>query len=842
MELHQGVQVRLTRKRNPDAIIVICTHLLEEAEVLGDEIFFLSKGQIVVSGSPAELKRAYGLGYSVKVYKKSDASSAELGMVEDYLKRVNRVIFGKSLKVKYFKTFLRVDIARDQKAHAKHILKTLELFFSRHFDFYLNSTTLDDVYFNISQIIRQLSQAHPLPPQPGSPVLSQSSNISMESMLNTEMSKGFVLEQELFAENARDTFASKVYIVSANRLEFLMKNKIQLIYYFSSVVVHLVNFYFGCVYFGQDVFLYYVVSFFAIDIFLSSYFLYGLIYEKHLRIKHFLYRKGFSPFDYFASKFFIDWLLISFQFVAYFTEVTIFYQEYRIKSRNLIFLLIGLYMWKIQFLASNYLLSLLPWRRENVHNRLSIFYYLSFILVSLLVYMYFEIFDALPKVFVLVSETVYICMLLNIRLDTDVYSSDYVIMGSLPFQLVFVVLCLALTIFIERRRLAFNYTRQSSDANASSGSESGPESQHKSSANFRASDLSRDSDNDSIESENEEECKKRMLNYIKTEQEYFLTVNDNILIKASRLRKTYAKKEVVDLTFGIEPGICLGIIGPNGAGKTTAINLLLSVVKKTAGQIEISHKARRNTFSQTSLPSEFQSANPEVTPLPKPSTDFWKEKCGVCFQEESLWNELTIEQHVEFMCRLFNIQNYDRIIGLLKYFDIYHLLNREVYKLSSGERKKLLVVLNLVNKSDFYFLDETSANLDPDSREDLRRILNKLKISYQSTIITTTHFVKGALTRSRDAVRQNRHHQGRQGQNRLPSQPAAQPRRRLHHHDPAQKSVQQIAESLQKTQICALVLSKQVEHRAQVRLAPRTVEGGAGAEAVDAGVGRGPEA
>ena len=213
----------------------------------------------------------------------------------------------------------------------------------------------------------------------------------------------------------------------------------------------------------------------------------------------------------------------------------------------------------------------------------------------------------------------------------------------------------------------------------------------------------------SFESENLEEYKERMLNYLKTKEDYFLTVNQDILMKVRGLTKTYGKKEVVNLTFGFEPGICLGMIGPNGAGKTTTIKLLLSVIRKNGGEIIIKKKNERNTFLNSSLINQYKNEDEEMGQQKKiekksETTDsFWNEKCGICFQEESLWNELTVEQHVEFMCKLFNIQDFSKVINLLKYFEINHLLDREVYKLSSGERKKLLVVLNLINKSKYYF-------------------------------------------------------------------------------------------------------------------------------------------
>ena len=755
-------------------MIIICTHLLEEAEILGDEIFFLSKGEIVVTDTLPNLKKTYGLGYSIKVYKKNRESDIELNVVENFIKRVNLLMFKRQLKVQYFKTFLRVNISRDLKARAKHLLKTLELFFGTDFDFYLNSTSLDDVYFNISQLIRQITWKH-FQETPRKKDSLHPSNSTVTLLSDSVSSKQTVLENELFCENVEASLASKIYILSANRLEFLVKNKIQLIYYFSSVVIHMVNFYFGSVFFRQSVFLYYVVSFFVIDIFLSSYSLHNLIYEKHYKIKTFLFRKGYTPLQYYAGKFFIDALLVTFQFVLFLTEVLIFFHDYRIKSRNLIFLLIGLYMWKLQYLASNYLYGLFNWTPSSVPRRLSIIYYLSFLLTYVLVFLFAEIFDILPSFFALFSETSYICILVYIKLNKEIYPTDKLILFNLLYQLVFIVIFLSLTVYLENRKLKFNYFNKPGESASSS---LPPRSFNRESEfpGFRKSNISDTSDPEqALGSETQEEFKDRILKNLNDDEEYRLAVSKDYLIRVKGLRKTFAKKEVVNLTFGFEPGICLGLIGPNGSGKTTTINLLLSVIRKSGGSIEI------NTQK---LETEFQES-------PAPARPFWEKECGVCFQEESLWNELTVEQHVEFMCKLFNLQDYSKVVSILQYFEIHHLLKREVYKLSNGERKKLLVVMNLVNPSRFYFFDETSANLDPDSREDLRRILNKLKIGYQATILTTTHFVKGRLTRGRDALRQDRHHQGRPHPNRLSREPAAPRGRRLRHQDLPQKGFRQ---------------------------------------------------
>lgn len=144
------------RKKNPRTIIIICTHLLEEAETLADDIFFLSKGQIVVSEEISKLKQKFGIGHSIKVYKKNEDSDLELTLVEDYIRKINSKIYRNKLTVKFFKSFLKITIKSRMKHITKNVLRTLELFFGKDFSFYLNSTSLEDVYFNIGDIISKI--------------------------------------------------------------------------------------------------------------------------------------------------------------------------------------------------------------------------------------------------------------------------------------------------------------------------------------------------------------------------------------------------------------------------------------------------------------------------------------------------------------------------------------------------------------------------------------------------------------------------------------------------------------------------------------------------------------
>ena len=104
----------------------------------------------------SKLKLKFGIGHSIKVYKKNEDSDLELTLVEDYVRKVNSLVYHNRLRVKFYKSFLKITISSRMKLITKNVLRTLELFFGKDFSFYLNSTSLEDVYFNIGGIIKKI--------------------------------------------------------------------------------------------------------------------------------------------------------------------------------------------------------------------------------------------------------------------------------------------------------------------------------------------------------------------------------------------------------------------------------------------------------------------------------------------------------------------------------------------------------------------------------------------------------------------------------------------------------------------------------------------------------------
>lgn len=440
-------------KENPKAIIIMCTHLLEEAEQIGDDIFFLSKGQIVVAEELCNLKKIFGIGYSIKLYKRNKDSDIELSIVEDYVNKINKKLFNGKLKIKYYKTFLRIIVSSHFKHLTKHLMRSLELFFNKDFIIYLNSTNLEDVYFNISDMLKDINRKSIKEDLNNNKKDLLQPNISAISNTLNVHNKNDLLDMSLFDEESKITNPSILYSLSAIRLTFIIKNKTQMMRYFSTVLIHLVNFYFGNVFFTQNVFLYYVISFFLIDVYFGCHAYLNAKYNQNKKIKNFIFRKGVSPWKYYLSNFFIESLLISFEFIIFFTEISIFFQDLQIKSRNLTFLLIGLYFWKLQCLVIGTFFSL----TSLTTSRIYLFYYLGLIAFYVLIFFFNELFGFLPHFLIIFFDISFISTIIFIRINDAYFSFDNLIFKDLPYQIICILFYFGLCLIIEYKNLKYNY-------------------------------------------------------------------------------------------------------------------------------------------------------------------------------------------------------------------------------------------------------------------------------------------------------------------------------------------------------------------------------------------------
>lgn len=194
------------------------------------------------------------------------------------------------------------------------------------------------------------------------------------------------------------------------------------------------------------------------------------------------------------------------------------------------------------------------------------------------------------------------------------------------------------------------------------------------------------------------------------------------IISVSNLSKTYASgfRALKSVDLDIRRGEILALLGPNGAGKTTLISIICGIVNPSEGNVRVDGrdivKHYRFTRSMIGLVPQ------ELT------TDAF----------ESVWASVT------FSRRLFGRPD-DAVCleKILRELSLWDRRNSEIRTLSGGMKRRLLIAKALSHEPRILFLDEPTAGVDIELRKDMWQIVDSLRTS-GVTIILTTHYIEEA--------------------------------------------------------------------------------------------------
>ncbi|HIA91710.1 TPA: ATP-binding cassette domain-containing protein [Candidatus Saccharibacteria bacterium] len=196
-----------------------------------------------------------------------------------------------------------------------------------------------------------------------------------------------------------------------------------------------------------------------------------------------------------------------------------------------------------------------------------------------------------------------------------------------------------------------------------------------------------------------------------------------VSISVKNLKKSYGDNLVLDgISFEVKKGTMLALLGPNGAGKTTTVKILSTLVSSDGGSVTV-------------------NGNDVVR-----DADSVREQIGLTGQSASIDGLLTGRENLIMMGRLYRLTKdsaSQRAKELLDEFDLEEAADRPAKTYSGGMRRRLDLAVSLIAAPPILFLDEPTTGLDPRSRLVMWDIINNLKKS-GATILLTTQYLEEA--------------------------------------------------------------------------------------------------
>uniref|UniRef100_F7FSB6 ABC transporter domain-containing protein n=1 Tax=Monodelphis domestica TaxID=13616 RepID=F7FSB6_MONDO len=208
-------------------------------------------------------------------------------------------------------------------------------------------------------------------------------------------------------------------------------------------------------------------------------------------------------------------------------------------------------------------------------------------------------------------------------------------------------------------------------------------------------------------------------------------------IIASCLRKEYegkkkscfAKKKkklaTRNISFCVKKGEVLGLLGHNGAGKSTAIRMITGEIRPTAGKVVLKRKSI-DTSQQRDEMFQF---------------------LGYCAQENTLWKNITVREHLELYAAVKGINKEDATAIISRLVDALTLkeyMKFPVNKLSPGIKRKLCFALSMLGNPAIVLLDEPSIGIDPEGQQQIWQAIRATFKKKERGAILTTHYMAEA--------------------------------------------------------------------------------------------------
>ncbi len=198
---------------------------------------------------------------------------------------------------------------------------------------------------------------------------------------------------------------------------------------------------------------------------------------------------------------------------------------------------------------------------------------------------------------------------------------------------------------------------------------------------------------------------------------------EDIAIGAQKLNRTFGDFHAVrDIDLQIKYGEIYGLLGANGAGKTTTIKMLCGLLEPSTGEVTLAGERRRLRSGEV------------------------RRRIGYMSQKFSLYDDLTIEENLEFFAGVYEVPRSERAIKkrwVLEFSGLAGMGHLLTGSLPGGWKQRVAFGAAVMHEPSVLFLDEPTSGVDPLARRDFWKVINSLA-DRGVAILVTTHYLEEA--------------------------------------------------------------------------------------------------
>jgi ABC-2 type transport system ATP-binding protein len=208
-----------------------------------------------------------------------------------------------------------------------------------------------------------------------------------------------------------------------------------------------------------------------------------------------------------------------------------------------------------------------------------------------------------------------------------------------------------------------------------------------------------------------------------------------LALQIDGLFKRFGELHVLNgFSLQVARGEVVGLLGPNGCGKSTVLNIICQLLQADAGQVQL-------------------MGQPLVQHRPHS-----RSRIGYCAQEAALYPDLFPQENIQFFARLYGVpaaQRNARVAELMEKFSLVPYAATRAGLLSGGWQQRLSLAIALVHRPELLVLDEPTVAVDVAARMDLWRLIEDLRNSGTSILLTSHHLAEAQRLCDRVALMRN---------------------------------------------------------------------------------------